>query len=291
LTHRGSTSIFPRDSARVRGGDRQPVILVIVNCDSYFGDEERPERDDGISEGFKSVCPIGNPISHSTHAGFSAPEVSETTIDRATSLSRFGNFAFAVFSVKLAAMALHERGVGHKKPSVASMPGAEVGSAYAVPESIIPDLGQVAKDGSESSSKDSWDVFQHDDRGSKLANKSEDLRPETASSAFDTSAFSSVAKVLAWESGADGVDWSINIVLCKFGDVWKTRHVWPPLCQDCARKWLNLAKGHSLKSASHFSADAEAADTAEKIKKAQFHFGPHRRAAASLAHTGQRSGE
>ncbi len=27
---KGSTSIFPRDSARVRGGDRQPVILVIV---------------------------------------------------------------------------------------------------------------------------------------------------------------------------------------------------------------------------------------------------------------------
>ena len=28
---RDSTSIFPRDSARVRGGDRQPVILVIVH--------------------------------------------------------------------------------------------------------------------------------------------------------------------------------------------------------------------------------------------------------------------
>ena len=26
----GSTSIFPRDSARVRGGDRQPVVLIVV---------------------------------------------------------------------------------------------------------------------------------------------------------------------------------------------------------------------------------------------------------------------
>jgi hypothetical protein len=172
------------------------------------------------------------------------------------------------------------------------MPGAEVGSAYAVPETIIPDLGQVTKDSSKSSSKDSWDVFQHNDCGSKLANKSDDLRPETASSAFDTSAFSSIAKVLAWESGADGVDWSINIVLCKFGNVWKTWHIWPPFSQDCAWEWLNLAKSHSFKSVSHFSANAEATDAAEKIEKAQFHdLGPHRRAAAWVAQEGQRSGE
>jgi hypothetical protein len=152
------------------------------------------------------------------------------------------------------------------------MPGAEVGSAYAIPESIIPDLGQVSKDGSESSSKDSWDVFQHDDCGSKLANKSDDLRPETASSAFDTSAFSSVAKVLTWESGADGVDWSIDLILGEFGDVWEARHVWPPLCQNSAREWLNLAEGNGLEPASHFSANTEATNTAEKIEEAQFFY-------------------
>lgn len=27
---RGRTSIFPRDSARVRGGDRQPVLVIVV---------------------------------------------------------------------------------------------------------------------------------------------------------------------------------------------------------------------------------------------------------------------
>jgi hypothetical protein len=146
---------------------------------------------------------------------------------------------------------------------------ADVGSAYAVPETIIPDLGQVAKDGSKSSSKDSWDVFQHDDCGSKLANKSDDLRPETASRAFDTSAFSSVAKVLAWESGADCIDWSINVVLCEFGYIGKARDVWPPFSQDSAREWFNLAKGHGFKTIGHFSANAEAADAAKKVKQSQ----------------------
>ncbi len=33
-------------------------------------------RDYGIAEGCKSVCALGNPMSHSTHVGFSAPEPS-----------------------------------------------------------------------------------------------------------------------------------------------------------------------------------------------------------------------
>ena len=29
----------------------------------------------GVSEGFKSVHPVGNPMSHSTHVGFNAPPI------------------------------------------------------------------------------------------------------------------------------------------------------------------------------------------------------------------------
>jgi hypothetical protein len=36
-------------------------------------DERRDLRDDRISEGSQTVHPSGNPISHSTHVGFSAP--------------------------------------------------------------------------------------------------------------------------------------------------------------------------------------------------------------------------
>jgi hypothetical protein len=38
-----------------------------------FADDFWDLRDDGISEGFKSVHPGGNPISHSTHVGFNFP--------------------------------------------------------------------------------------------------------------------------------------------------------------------------------------------------------------------------
>lgn len=36
-------------------------------------DQLRDLRDDGVSKGLKSVCPIGNPMSHSTQVGFSCP--------------------------------------------------------------------------------------------------------------------------------------------------------------------------------------------------------------------------
>lgn len=49
-----------------------PVILGFRSDDgaAYFGDDL---RDDGISEGFKAVHPVGYPMSHSTQSGFSRP--------------------------------------------------------------------------------------------------------------------------------------------------------------------------------------------------------------------------
>lgn len=38
-------------------------------------------RDDGISEGSKTVHPSGNPISHSTHVGFNEPPVARATLE------------------------------------------------------------------------------------------------------------------------------------------------------------------------------------------------------------------
>ena len=50
--------------------------------------EDRPAdqfdnlRDDCVSEGSQSVHPIGNPISHSTHVGFSFPPIIHATSER-----------------------------------------------------------------------------------------------------------------------------------------------------------------------------------------------------------------
>jgi hypothetical protein len=46
-------------------------------------------RDDRVAEGPQSVHPAGNPISHSTHVGFSGPEVTSL---RSMEPSRPGGF-------------------------------------------------------------------------------------------------------------------------------------------------------------------------------------------------------
>lgn len=289
---RGRTSVFSRISAQDGGGECQPVLL-IVNCYRDFRDEERPERNDGISEGCqpRTVQFKGKPIAAS-YAGaifIQGTPLESSVVQRLGVCLSLAARNPVVLDRSFPSLAL---GVGNEKPSVASVLSAEVGSPYAVPESIIPDLGQIAKDSSKSSNKDCWHVFQHDDCRSNFANKSDDLRPETASSAFDTSAFSSEAKVLTWESCADGVDWSIDLILGKFGHVWKAWHVWPMFRQDSAGERVDFAKGDGFKTARHFSAKVETAYAGKEGKKAQRHErGPHLRAAACDLHEGQRSGE
>jgi hypothetical protein len=64
-------------------------------------------RDDGISEGFKSVHPSGNPISHSTHVGFREPPTRLDIVGsfRVASLGAFVSFARCAV------------GVGHRRCS------------------------------------------------------------------------------------------------------------------------------------------------------------------------------
>src|SRR4030042_1846992 len=65
---------------------RFPVLLVslvfsficyLIYC---FKDFVCNLRDNGISEGFKSVHPLGYPMSHSTHIGFRLPDSFEGLI-------------------------------------------------------------------------------------------------------------------------------------------------------------------------------------------------------------------
>ena len=50
--------------------------LSIGVCHDHASDQFGDLGDYGVSESFKSVHPLGNPISHSTHIGFSRPPVS-----------------------------------------------------------------------------------------------------------------------------------------------------------------------------------------------------------------------
>jgi hypothetical protein len=92
------------------GRSCQPPFRLEDCAADDFGDL----RDDGVSEGSKAVHPRGNPMSHSTHVGFSAPPAALGS-RIATTVSRFGNRSAAFWTavtVIVAAIAEHERGVG-----------------------------------------------------------------------------------------------------------------------------------------------------------------------------------
>jgi hypothetical protein len=165
-------------------------------------------------------------------------------IDRATSRSKFGNFAFAVFSVKFAAIALQLLGVGHidgvltccaklvpvifgvivppRVPSealgvvqlrvrddpyaVASVRGTNGASWYAVPFRIIPERGQGSENCIHPSRKQRADVLHDNETRSQFANKTGDFVEQAAPLAFKSCAKSCKADVLAWEPAADDID-------------------------------------------------------------------------------------
>jgi hypothetical protein len=319
-----------------------------ANQFSYLGD-------DCVSEGFKSVCPVGNPISHSTHVGFSAPDVSDTTIesinclpldnrrwiagldrlplslsspahgvghiDRATSRSKFGNFAFAVFSVKFAAIALQERGVGHSLTAVPSpklcrpeMPFlsrsdahaseavgvgqdpnaipavrcAKVGSWYAMPFRIIPERGQGSENVCKPSTKQCCDVFQDDVSGCQFANQTGDFVEQTAALSGKPCALPCGADVLTWEPAADDIDGNSigSKSLCgKGADIIVTGDIGPVLGEDFARERFDFAEGDGLETACSFKAKAKPSDAREKIEDAELFHSPHPVFVRSITHT------
>jgi len=67
-------------------------------------------------------------------------------------------------------------------------------------------LGKPSEYDVESPNKESCDILNDDEAGSKLANESEVLEPETAASAFEASADTSEGEVLAGKPAADDVN-------------------------------------------------------------------------------------
>jgi hypothetical protein len=168
----------------------------ILRCKDGASDEFWDLRNYGISEGSKSVHPLGNPMSHSTHVGFNAPPAAAITAWSNLSFDRFLPFflvkaaglePFAIvadgvghnpyFAIapnvgRNAAPELAERlkyaplstvtGVGNNPEPVASVRGTNGGSRYAMPLSIVPDLGQVSENTVKPSTKQCCDVL-HDD--------------------------------------------------------------------------------------------------------------------------------
>jgi hypothetical protein len=81
-----------------------------------------------------------------------------------------------------------------------------------MPFRIKPDFGQVAENGSEPSSSESWDVFDDHPSGPNCANDPSKIVPKTGPLACESSPLAGNADVLAWESAADEIDAEIVCV-------------------------------------------------------------------------------
>tara|TARA_Y100000004_G_scaffold186908_1_gene239031 strand:- start:2298 stop:2741 length:444 start_codon:yes stop_codon:yes gene_type:complete len=123
----------------------------------------------------QSVHPIGHPISHATHGGFSLPDSAE----RSMSVPRFGRslptlpplpplFDPYMFAV----------GVGSIDPhSVASMRCARVPSPQHTPANVIPQAGKTLDDDAKPTGAKVRAVFRENKRRPNLSNNSEHFKP------------------------------------------------------------------------------------------------------------------
>jgi hypothetical protein len=83
---------------------------------------------------------------------------------------------------------------------------SNVGSANAVPDSIIPARGHLSENISRSTRKERCDVFHDDDAGSKLANDAREFSPQATALTREASALPSERQVLAGEAATEHVD-------------------------------------------------------------------------------------
>lgn len=102
-------------------------------------------------------------------------------------------------------MLFEAAGVGNQPNSVPPMPGPNVGSWYAMPLRIIPDLGQVSENDAKPSIKQCCDVLQEDEFGSYVASKAYDFPIESASLSFQARTLPRDREVLAGKPATDDV--------------------------------------------------------------------------------------
>lgn len=88
-------------------------------------------------------------------------------------------------------------GVGHTEDALSQVRSANVGCAKSRPDRTVPERGQAPEYNVSPPNKESCDVLHDDVAGSKLANESQVLEPETAARTREASARASKRQVLA----------------------------------------------------------------------------------------------
>src|SRR5207244_1253578 len=96
-------------------------------------------------------------------------------------------------------------GVCNHEDSVTEVRGTNGRRGYAIPFEVVPAVGQVGGNLSESESKEPWHVFQQHKSGSNHAKAPSKLGPEPPF-VVGAASFASVGLRLAGESSADELD-------------------------------------------------------------------------------------
>lgn len=133
---------------------------------------------------------MGQPISHSTHCGFSFPPALAESVG-----------VFLVCSAGYPpSRELCAVGVGQSEPSIAVMRCPDIGCSYTQPSTVIPHDGQVFDNLVKAVAFNCGDIFQEDVAGSNDASNSQDFTVKPRACSFpNTCLFSSSANVLARE--------------------------------------------------------------------------------------------
>jgi hypothetical protein len=119
------------------------------------------------------------------------------------------------------------------------MGGSDVGSRYNFPFRVIPDRGKISKHSVKPSTKEHWDVLHNHVAGSKLANDSEHLGPESAALSVDSDSLASNGNILAGETACDDIN-GPEIVLSAIADIPEALRRWEVLRKDFIAKLVNL---------------------------------------------------
>jgi hypothetical protein len=95
---------------------------------------------------------------------------------------------------------------GNDEHPVPDMRGANVGSRYAMPFSIIPDLGQRPENSIQPSSKQRCHVLQDNRSRLQFSNQANGLKEQSASLSVKTCPESGIGNILAGETTCDDID-------------------------------------------------------------------------------------
>lgn len=221
--------------------------------------------DYGVSEGAKSVHPIGNPIIHSTNCGSGrVPRTGRPSISvvRQPAPKFEPNVGF-VYPRLL-------RGVGNNPDAISAVGGTNGARRNAIPLDMKPERGQVCENFTGSQPEKLEAIFQDNDAGSNFANDAGHRAPEARAFASKAGLFTRWRYVLTGKPAADRINGNSigsKAVCGEFADVMITRNLRPMFRKNATRKFLDFAECYGLEAARALQPEREAANAAEQVKK------------------------